>query len=772
MASVRQTNFGGGELSPLLHGRTDLPIYARGLRTCRNFMVTREAMAVSRPGTLFLAQAKYRNKRVRLVPFIYSDTVSYVLEVGEGYIRFFSNGAIVESSPGTPLEVATTYLEGDLRELRYAQTGLVLTLTHPRHRARELRAPAWTLTDVQFGPPSDGLTGTPMRPRIIGLDGAPKANPLLVDNPADTLFVLDQQHPPREWRWLVTSLVRHKTDGRLAETMPMEIDRYFDGADAGTVKSLPADRQVVLYPPGAENLGRGVLIRTPNFGAAANLALANWDVVGLAIYRGRGSLSVGRASMYGLIGVMERAVDFLDDGREPDYLTPPPLGTNPFGVFEYPVAVSFFEERRVFGGTSSRPGTLFLSATGDYGNHDVPAVIIPSQALEFELAARTRQAIRHLVTMGHLIVLTDTAVWRFGGTAGEPLGPTTVEARVVDAVGSELVAPLQVDGSLLWVRNKGRGARALVPSGEGYAGVDLSAHAQHLFFGGEYFAGVGTRQIRDWAYAEDPFGIIWVVREDGGLLSLTYSREAGMAAWARHDSKALDDGNDFATSFTAVCSVPEGGEDAVYVAVFRSGALCIERMASRIENDSPTDGCCVDSAVQFSGLPTNVIGGLAHLEGRQVWFTSAGPNPPYGPLRVAGGSITLPEVPLPNSVAPGTQDDTWLVGYVGLRFVPELETLDAFGAGEGRMRQKSTTAIGFEVNSSRGLAVGQDFEHLDEWEQRAVTDDYQASDGATELVDMHVAGTYNKTARGCLRQTKPLPVTVVGLTREVDVGER
>lgn len=772
MAPIRQTNFGGGELSPLLHGRTDLPLHQRALGRCRNFMVTREAAAVSRPGTLFIARTKYATRRCRLLPFVYADDVSYVLEVGHLYIRFFRNGAPVEASPGVLLEVATPYVEADLPGLRFAQTGLVLTLTHPSYAAKELRAPAWTFTDVQFGPPSDGLTGAPMMPIIVGSDGLTKAMPMLVDNPTDTLFVLDAQHPPREWRWLVTTLLQHKTDGRKAETRPVEISRFFDGTTPTSVKPLPADRMVVLYPAGQDIGGRGVLIRVPNFGAPVNPLPANWNVVGLCFYRGRGSLSVGgRASVYGLVGTTDRGGDFLDAGQEPDYLTPPPRGFSPFATGEHPVAVAFFQEKRVFGGSLARPSTLFASWTGDYGNHDQPALIIATQALEFELAARQREAIRHLVTMGHLMVLTDTAVWRFGGTAGEPLGPTSVEARVVDHVGSETVPPLLIDGSLLWVRNKGRGARALVPSGDGYSGVDISSHARHLFFGGEGWA-VGTRQIRDWAYAEDPFGLVWAVRQDGALLSLAYSREHGMAAWARHDTKALDDASEAAAPFTAVCSVPEGAEDAVYVVVLRGSSWAIERMASRVENDAPTDGCCVDSAVRFEGVPTTVIDGLEHLEGRQVWFTSHGPNPPYGPYRVTGGAITLPEEPLPNTSAPGTQDDPWLIGYVGLRFVPELQTLDAFGSAEGRLRQKATTAIGFEVDNSRGLAVGQDFEHLEEWEQRAVGDGYQASEQASELVVMHVGSTYDKAARGCLRQTKPLPVTVVGLTREVDVGER
>lgn len=763
---TRQTNFGGGELSPLMWGRTDSPLYARGLRRCRNFFVSQEGMAVSRPGSLFVAETKLPLKRTRLIPFIYSDTQAYVLEFGEGYIRFHAHGARIESAPGVPLEVATTYLEAELPAIRFAQVGALLTLTHPAHRVMELRATVdplvWTLTPGQFGPPSDGLTGAPMNLVLKGADGAAKPMCMLVDNPAGSLFLVDAAHPPREWRYLLTALLRHKTSGRTAETRPVEVSRYYDGATGGSVNPLPTDRFIVLYQD------KPVLIRTPDFGAAVNPLPANWDVIGMCVYRGRGSLSAGgRASLYGFVGVTDRAGDFLDIGEQPDYLTPPPQGFDPFSNVEFPVAVAFFQERRVLGGTNLREATLFPSATGDYGNHDVPALPIATQALEFELAANTRQAIRHLATMGHLIVFTDAAVWRVGGTAQEPLGPDSVEARTVDKVGCGIVPPLEVDGSLLWARNKGRGARALVLEGGEYFGSDISKHSSHLFVGGEGPFAIGTRKLLGWAYAEDPWGVVWAVREDGALLSLTYSREHHMAAWARHDSPEANGSNAFHCS---VCAIPEDGEDFVYVAVLRGGTWCIERFASRVINDSPTDGCCVDSALKFEGEPTDTITGLpAHLEGRDVWFTSSGPNPPFGPLRVVGGSITLPEVPADNAIKPGSEGDPWLIGYVGIRFTPELETLDV-GAGDSKLSQKATARVGVEVSSSRGLSAGQDFEHLEEWEQRDVAAGYLAPSAASDVLDIPVTSTFDKGARAAIRQTLPLPVTVLAITRVVDSG--
>jgi hypothetical protein len=63
------------------------------------------------------------------------------------------------------------------------------------------------------------------------------------------------------------------------------------------------------------------------------------------------------------------------------------------------------------------------------------------------------------------------------------------------------------------------------------------------------------------------------------------------------------------------------------------------------------------------------------------------------------------------------------VAHVGLAFTCELETLDVAG-GEERLRKKTVARVGFEVDNARGLKVGQDLEHLKEWRQRQVQNNF------------------------------------------------
>jgi len=275
----------------------------------------------------------------------------------------------------------------------------------------------------------------------------------------------------------------------------------------------------------------------------------------------------------------------------------------------------------------------------------------------------------------------------------------------------------------------------------------LSVLSQHLFL---------ANPLVDWCYQEDPFGLVWAVRSDGTLLSLTFSAADATWAWGRHDT----DGQ-----VLACASIPEVDEDYVYLVVDRpvdgTTRRYIERMASRVTKGGVDDAVCLDGAIRYHGAPTAHIDILSHLEGKSVYATGKG-LPVYGPFTVADGAINLPEVPAAN-------DGSSLTLYVGLPFTPEAETLDAVST-ESRLKQKSVLRVGFEVDGSRGLYVGQGFSDLVEWRQRQVSDSYGAVGAATELVDVAVNGRWDKAARAALRQTLPLPVTLLGITREFDVG--
>jgi hypothetical protein len=115
-----QTSFASGEWAPKLRSRVDVQKYRSGASLLRNFYVDYSGGGAStRQGTRYINQTKALG--ARLIPFQPSTTLSYELEFGQNYIRFYSNGSpILETAVtgGTAASVddftiANTFNVGD-----------------------------------------------------------------------------------------------------------------------------------------------------------------------------------------------------------------------------------------------------------------------------------------------------------------------------------------------------------------------------------------------------------------------------------------------------------------------------------------------------------------------------------------------------------------------------------------------------------------------------------------------------------------------------------
>jgi hypothetical protein len=169
-----QSNFTAGEISPYLFSRIDLEKYRNGCYTLQNFIAQRYGGIRKRGGTEFINEVKDSSKSVRLVNFVYSVTQAYVLEFGDLYVRFYTNGGILESSPGVPVEVVTPYDQNEIWDLQFAQSADVLYIVHPDFAPRTLSrtsATTFVLDEMDFedGPYLDlNDTATTMTPASFG----------------------------------------------------------------------------------------------------------------------------------------------------------------------------------------------------------------------------------------------------------------------------------------------------------------------------------------------------------------------------------------------------------------------------------------------------------------------------------------------------------------------------------------------------------------------------------------------------------------------------
>jgi hypothetical protein len=776
MATTRQTSFAGGELSPLLWGRMELELFAHGARRLRNFVVSQQGAAVSRPGTQTVATLPYGGESAVLVPFLHQSGESYLLAFTDRLATAFNTRTLAVAAT-----IVTPYLASELAELQWSQVGNTLLLVQRNHPPQELTAAGtFTLSAAATAPPPDAPGGTPMGPAFPSIGGYPAQGPVLVQWQADTLFVADAEHPPREWRWKVSSILRNIATGQLIETLPMDVLKYANGnVKDGTVglppHDLPADGQVVLFPDAPVYL-------EPGLDGVYTYVPSNWALVETLFYRGRGQL-------FGLVGRAGPDWRWADFAEEPNYSIPPLRGEAPWRAASgaYPSACGHFGQRRAFAGPFN---SFVTSALDQWAVFDEPILPYSGQPLRATLAAGGRENIVGMAELEGLFIFTDTSVWQVGRPE-TPLDYDTLPSvtRRVDGVGSLRLRPLVVGGAVLWARAQGRGVRALVASQGGLSGVDVSWHAEHLFRGATRNpnATMSSLAIKSWCHQVEPWNALWAVRTDGRLLSCTRTGD-GKWAWAQHE---------LGGEVVAVASTPRvesggalGGWEDLFVVVRRGSAYMLERSTPieprgvpRFADDPlytgnvigeeqytyPLDSYSVHTINEQTGT---TVTALDRFNGQDVWACCPG-VPPLGPLRVAGGSVTIPAgwgpysayEPTPGTVlrfAPGT-----FKAAIGLPFRPLLESLDA---PMGRNNQKNVVAVGFEVDSAAGLEVGQDEEHLSPWRARSVSSSYDYPTPASDLVVLNVAGTWNRTARAVLVQTLPVSVTVLGISRQVDVG--
>jgi hypothetical protein len=157
-----QPAFAGGELSPALWARVDTKNYALGLKTALNLTIQAHGGANNRAGLEFLGEVKASANHTRLIPFQFNESQAYVIEFGNGALRFWRNGGLILASGGGVYELASPYASADLDELVFAQEADVMYIVHPKYPVKKLARYAdanWTLTEPSFTPAMPAPTG-------------------------------------------------------------------------------------------------------------------------------------------------------------------------------------------------------------------------------------------------------------------------------------------------------------------------------------------------------------------------------------------------------------------------------------------------------------------------------------------------------------------------------------------------------------------------------------------------------------------------------------
>lgn len=427
----------------------------------------------------------------------------------------------------------------------------------------------------------------------------------------------------------------------------------------------------------------------------------------------------------------------------------------------WPAAGDFFEDRFWLAGSNEYPDMFAGSVTGAYdifSQTDTFGEVLDDSAVVGRLNSRRLSRIRWLSSDARGLLLgTGSEEYTLSAPNSEALTARNIKARPATRRGSADVEPVRIDNQVLYVQRSGRTIRefAFVFEADGYKSPSMSQLASHL----------GAVPFAEMDYAAEPHSIVWVRRDDGALLGLTYNRDENVVGWHRHDLGGV-------VETLTVVPQKDQMQDALWVVVARDingeTRRYVERLTRFWDFDTTlAEAHFVDSALRYEGAPVTDVYGLQHLEGEDVYGLAD--ERPVGPLTVEGGKVTL---------AYAAQNVILGLGYESVGIIPRLENGAADGTAQGKVKRINNVVVslwnsfGGEIGVYNEQENGYVYEVLDYPGRMDEIEDVALFTGMVGPVN--VAPGYDKDARLAFRRPKssPLPFNIVAVMPQLNTQDR
>lgn len=662
--SPLQSNFSGGEFSPWLYGRVESERYKTALKTCINYIPLIQGPLSRRPGTMFVFPTK-DNGIARMQAFEFSTTQAYMLEFGHHYIRFFkdnsnitlaaqnisgitkANPAVVTyvgsdtyangdriviqgvlgmtqvnnrefivanintgantfeltavdstgydtyTSGGTVseiYEIVTTFDVADLFDLKFTQSADVLYITHPDYKQKKVIRfghTDWQIKDLDLtdGPyfstnttPTTFTPGAATGDGVTLLTGPARTITGAANNGSGLIRITAAGHLYTDGQQVVITGVVGTTEANGTWTITYISANTFDLRASAFVNAYVSDGEAFPGIFASTDVGRHIRMKQGTV----------WGWAKIATY----------------VSPKEVTIDIKST------LTSTAAKTDwRLGVYSdttgYPTAVTFHEDRLMFGGPPGAPQRQDGSESGDYESFsptEFDGTVNPNNAIGFSFNANDVNAIRWM-TSDEKGLLSGTIAGEWvtrPSNQSEALSPSNITAKKATSWGSENVQPVQAGKSTLFVQRSGRKVREMSYyfDNDGFRAADLTQLAEHI-------SPTGIKQI---AYQKEPQSIVWCVRNDGVLAGMTYDRDLDglRVGWHRHYLGGVSDaaGSDAVVESVQVMPSSDGLRQDVWLIVRRyiNGGVkrYIEYMTRLFEDTvEQRDAFFVDSGLTY-----------------------------------------------------------------------------------------------------------------------------------------------------------------------------
>ncbi|MEA2035993.1 MAG: hypothetical protein U9O94_00685, partial [Nanoarchaeota archaeon] len=731
-----------------------------------NFLVTQQGAIKRRQGTRFINEVKDSTKEVRLIPFEFSNEQTYMLEFGDGYIRFYKDGGIILDG-GTAYEIFSPYGEADLENIKFIQNKDIMYLVDGEHKIKTLSRYGetnWVLDDFDI--------------YTHPLLDAPKQNSNIIQN-GDFVENLSGWYGTGTWThggYLNLSNGYYKTQkitfiepthqhelriNGFASTVNIKIGTT-DGADdilASTNISLNGWSTISVPEPNVEEAyikltgpgGTGPWVDDITLRSSENVVklystsgyTSGTEMTLIAVNTGFFSAEyVG--SVFKLTDdnddtnpatIVVEVISYTDENNmqvTPVEDVPTALQNKETSLYQtgawngvsgYPSAIAFIEQRLVFGNTTTEPQKLWFSKQTIYDEFNDGTET--SDGFNRQLASNQASSIQWIEEVSDAVIVgTSGGIYLLtGGGASDALTPANAMVRKQGNHRSSIITPSNIDGTVLFSQKNRRMIRTLGYSFDvdGYNGDDATIYSDDILGEG----------IKENAYQEVKSRIIWASLLDGDIATLTYEPAQKIRAW----SKQTTDGD-----FESIATISGSNADEVWVSVKREVDGNIVRYIEMFEPETEDD-FLVDSGLSLTDeTPFTTVSGLDHLEGKEVsvWNTGLAEDN----KTVSSGSITL--------------DNAGTSVVVGLPYESHFRSrrIEA-GARNGASQGKPKTTYKV-IARLRDTQEGQYSSDGDSWYDI----EHRNTVKFTGDVEIILANGYDDKGDIYFKQTKPIPMEI------------
>lgn len=554
-------------------------------------------------------------------------------------------------------EIASTYDEADLELLRAHQSRSTIYLTHVDYPTRILTRnshTSWSLADVAVGNGLSKPTGLAITTATgsagVGFVVTAVDSEGVESLPSDYVFdstITDYTQTAGQAKvtWTaVTGAVQYRVYRTNIITTGADVSRAmqvgFIGIAYGTEfidNNIAPD--FTITPPNHYNPFANGRIEHINVTAGGS-GYTNASVVSITTSTGSGFVGYPVVNSSGalLAIVIENSGE---DYADTDTVSVSIGSSATFSITlgdasgNYPGVSSVFQQRKIYAASTNDPLTVWGSKPAQYENFDTADIILDDDSYEFEIDSDEVAPIRHmLATRSGLVLFSQAGIWQLTGGNGVAVTPTNALADSQSSTGCSTLPPLNVDTDILYVEGKGATVRLLTYNdySKVFASQDLSILSNHLTD--------PLNPIKYWAYASDPFKLVYGVRTDGTAVCLTLVKEQNVYGWTSMTTRGL---------YKDVLAIQEDRTDTVYMMVQRyvNGRYTkmIEKVVRR-DFVEVEDAWCVDCGLYLGATyPSAGLSASASAAGTGIVFTATSAVFSSGDvgkvLRVGGGKAII-----------------------------------------------------------------------------------------------------------------------------------